>query len=271
MLRRVLLAPAMRGAPVRGARMPCAAIHRTLSTAVDPATGSSTQIAPRFPGADENPTAERLQRERFASYVSEMLPAYVHNVQVSKTDEIEINIVPEGVVPVLTFLRDHSNCQFRNLTEMTAVDIPKLPSRFQVVYQLLSVKFGTRVRVKTYTDELTPLESVTPVFNGAIWLEREMWDMFGVFFSNHPDLRRILTDYGFEGHPLRKDFPLTGYTEVRYDEELKRVIMEPVELSQEFRNFQFSSPWSQLSKGDDDVRRILAETPKDKEDEAIKP
>lgn len=240
----------------RAARMPC----RPLCT-VNPATGSSTLIKSAFPAGDADSSPERKQRESFARYVSEMLPAYVQNVRVSKTDEIEINIHPNGVIPVLTFLRDHSNCQFRNMTEMTAVDLPKLPNRFQIIYQLLSVKFGTRIRVKTYTDELTPVESATPVFNGAIWLEREIWDMFGVFFSNHPDLRRILTDYGFEGHPLRKDFPLTGYTEVRYDEELKRVIMEPVELAQEFRSFSFASPWSQLSKGDADVKRILAQKP----------
>lgn len=233
---------------------------------VDPATGSSTQISPAFPSSETETDPVRKQRERFAQYLSEMLPKYVQRVQVSKTDEIEVSISPDGVIPVLTFLRDHSNCQFRNLTELTAVDIPKLKNRFQIIYQLLSVKFGTRIRVKTYTDELTPIDSATSIFNGAIWTEREVWDMFGVFFSNHPDLRRILTDYGFEGHPLRKDFPLTGYTEVRYDEELKRVIMEPVTLTQEFRNFAFSSPWQQLSKGQDDVKRILAQNPEEDEE-----
>lgn len=108
---------------------------------------------------------------------------------------------------------------------------------------LLSVRFNNRVIVKTYTDELTPIDSATPIFQGANWYEREVWDMYGVFFSNHPDLRRILTDYGFAGHPFRKDFPLTGFVEVRYDDEVKRVVCEPIELAQEFRKFDLGSPW----------------------------
>lgn len=157
--------------------------------------------------------------------------------------ELEICIHPDGVIPVLTFLRDHSNAQFKSLADLTAVDIPTRQNRFEIVYNLLSLRFNSRIRVKTYTDELTPVESSVSVYKAANWYEREIWDMFGVFFANHPDLRRILTDYGFEGHPFRKDFPLSGYVELRYDDEVKRVVAEPVELAQEFRKFDLNSPW----------------------------
>jgi NADH-quinone oxidoreductase subunit C len=146
-------------------------------------------------------------------------------------------------VKVLTLLRNDHNCQFKQLVDLTAVDFPDQAERFQVVYNLLSLKQNQRIRVKLTTDERTPVASVSAVFSSAIWLEREAWDMFGILFSDHPDLRRILTDYGFEGHPLRKDFPLTGFKEVRYDEEQKRVVYEPVKLPQEFRRFDFMSPW----------------------------
>ena len=116
----------------------------------------------------------------------------------------------------------------------------------QIVYNLLSLRFNSRIRVKTYTDELTPIESTCSIFAAANWYEREIWDMFGVFFTNHPDLRRILTDYGFQGHPLRKDFPLSGYIEYRYDDELQRVVQEPVELAQEYRKFDLAAPWEQF-------------------------
>ncbi len=113
----------------------------------------------------------------------------------------------------------------------------------KVIYNLLSLRYNNRIRVKTYADELTPIDSAVPVYHGANWYEREVWDMYGIFFANHPDLRRILTDYGFAGHPQRKDFPLSGLVEVRYDDEVKRVVCEPVELSQEFRKFDLGSPW----------------------------
>ncbi|WP_420348343.1 NADH-quinone oxidoreductase subunit C [Pelagibius sp.] len=148
-----------------------------------------------------------------------------------------------SIVKVLTFLRDDQNCQFKQLMDITAVDRPEQPERLELVYNLLSLKLNQRIRVKLTTDERSPVESVAGVFSSAIWPEREAWDMFGVFFSGHPDLRRILTDYGFEGHPLRKDFPLTGFKEVRYDEQQKRVVYEPVKLQQEFRHFDFLSPW----------------------------
>ena len=134
------------------------------------------------------------------------------------------------------------------LIDITAVDYPDRENRFTVVYNLLSVDLNSRIRLKTEVDGLTSIESVTALYPCAAWWEREVWDMFGIFFTNHPDLRRILTDYGFQGHPLRKDFPVTGYTEVRYDETEKRVIYEPLELSQEFRSFDFASPWESLDK-----------------------
>ena len=148
-----------------------------------------------------------------------------------------------SVLKVLTSLRDDQNCQFKQLVDVTAVDRPEQPERLELVYNLLSLKLNQRIRVKLTTDEKHPVDSVCGIFSSAIWLEREVWDMFGVFFTGHPDLRRILTDYGFEGHPLRKDFPLTGFKEVRYDQEQKRVVYEPVKLPQEFRHFDFVSPW----------------------------
>jgi NADH dehydrogenase (ubiquinone) Fe-S protein 3 len=165
------------------------------------------------------------------------------------TDKGELTLVVNSsrIYEVLSFLKDHSNCQFKCLTEICGVDFPSRNQRFEVVYCLLSLTFNTRIRVKTIVDETTPLESVTSVYAGANWIEREVWDLFGVFFHGHPDLRRILTDYGFEGHPFRKDFPLGGYKEVRYDELKKRVVVEPVEFSQEFRSFDFESPWENMS------------------------
>jgi len=148
---------------------------------------------------------------------------------------------------VLTFLRDESDCLFHQLIDLTAVDHPEREERFDVVYNLLSMKQNLRIRVKVTTDEDLPVPSVAGIFPCATWFEREAWDMFGIFFSDNPDLRRILTDYGFEGHPLRKDFPMTGYVEVRYDEEQKRVIYEPVKLNQDFRTFDFLSPWDGMT------------------------
>ncbi|CAK9812363.1 NADH dehydrogenase [ubiquinone] iron-sulfur protein 3, mitochondrial [Anthophora quadrimaculata] len=132
------------------------------------------------------------------------------------------------------------------VTDMTAVDVPSRLYRFELVYNLLSFNFNTRIRVKTYTDELTPVDSIETVYDAANWYEREVWDMFGILFQGNSDLRRILTDYGFEGHPLRKDFPLSGFVEVRYDNELERVVCEPLELTQEFRKFELSAPWEQF-------------------------
>jgi NADH-quinone oxidoreductase subunit C len=153
----------------------------------------------------------------------------------------------EAIVKVLTFLRDDPRCLFKVLVDLCGVDYPQRPERFEVVYNLLSLHHNQRIRVKVTTDEQTPVPSVTGVFSTANWFEREAWDLFGIYFSDHPDLRRILTDYGFEGHPLRKDFPLTGYVEVRYDEEQKRVVYEPIKLKQEFRSFDFLSPWEGMN------------------------
>ena len=147
------------------------------------------------------------------------------------------------IVRVMTFLRDDPRCQFACIIDITAVDWPSRGQRFDVVYHLLSPRKNLRIRVKVETDEATPVPSIIAVFPGANWFERELYDMYGVLISGHPDMRRILTDYGFDGHPLRKDFPLTGFVEVRWDDELKRVVYEPVRLAQEFRNFDFLSPW----------------------------
>jgi len=147
------------------------------------------------------------------------------------------------IAKVLTFLRDDEKCLFKLLVDICGVDYPEREQRFEVVYNLLSLKHNRRLRVKLATGEDEPVPSITGVFSTAGWFEREAWDLYGIYFSDHPDLRRLLTDYGFEGHPLRKDFPLTGYVEVRYDNEQKRVVYERVNLRQEFRTFDFESPW----------------------------
>ena len=157
--------------------------------------------------------------------------------------ELTVTVAAADIVEVMTFLRDDPRCQFMSFIDVTAVDWPAREKRFDVVYHLLSPTKNHRVRIKLAVDETTPVPSVIGVFPGADWFEREAYDLYGVVFSGHPDLRRILTDYGFEGHPLRKDFPLSGFVEVRYDDELKRVVYEPVRLAQEFRNFDFLSPW----------------------------
>ena len=157
--------------------------------------------------------------------------------------ETTVTVPRDQIVAVLTRLRDDPALQFENLIDICGVDYPSRTERFEVVYHLLSLRRNLRLRVKISTDETTPVPSAIPVFPGANWFEREAYDMYGIHFSDHPDLRRLLTDYGFRGHPLRKDFPLTGYVEVRYDDELKRVVYEPVKLTQEFRNFDFQSPW----------------------------
>jgi len=159
-----------------------------------------------------------------------------HGVLVLETES-------DKIVDVVRFLRDDPGCSFYSIIDITAIDWPSRDRRFDVVYHLLSPTRNTRVRVKIETDEATPVASITDVFPGANWFERETYDLYGVLFTGHPDLRRLLTDYGFEGHPLRKDFPLTGFVEVRYDVEQKRVVYDKVRLAQEFRNFDFLSPW----------------------------
>jgi NADH-quinone oxidoreductase subunit C len=157
--------------------------------------------------------------------------------------ELTLIIALADIVDVLTFLRDDPQCRFISFIDICGADYPQREKRFDVVYHLLSPHQNTRIRVKLETDEDTPVPSATGVYPGADWFEREAYDLYGILFSGHPDLRRLLTDYGFEGHPLRKDFPLTGFVEVRYDDEAKRVVYEPVELKQEFRSFDFMSPW----------------------------
>ena len=161
----------------------------------------------------------------------------------SSQDELVVRCDLANIIEVLTVLRDDNSVAFDQLTDLTAVDYPNRPYRFELVYQLLSITHNRRMRVLVAVPEGEVVPSVLSVFNSANWAEREVWDMFGIFFAGHPDLRRLLTDYGFEGHPLRKDFPLTGYVEVRYDDTQRRVIYEPVHLVQEYRDFDFLSPW----------------------------
>lgn len=158
-------------------------------------------------------------------------------------DEVVLRVQRATIIHVLTTLRDHEQFLFRQLIDICGVDYPARPERFDVVYHLLSHKKNLRIRIKTSTDESTPVPSSCPVYSAADWYEREVFDLYGVLFDGHPDLRRILTDYGFEGHPLRKDFPLTGYVEVRYDDQQKRVVYQPVQLPQDYRHFDFLSPW----------------------------
>ena len=177
-----------------------------------------------------------------ADYVQASLPGVV---RATETWAGQLSLVCEGadLVRILTFLRDDANSLFKELLDIAGVDWPERRRRFDVVYNLLSLTHNQRIRVKVPADEETPVPSATGVFKSAGWYEREAWDLFGIRFSGNPDLRRILTDYGFDGHPMRKDFPLTGRVEVRYDEEQKRVVYEPVRLTQEFRTFDFMSPW----------------------------
>jgi NADH-quinone oxidoreductase subunit C len=180
--------------------------------------------------------------DRLGRTIAGALPASVTGYAVA-FHELTVTAQARDIVAVMKFLRDDPNCLFVNLIDITAVDWPSRERRFDVVYHLLSPKHNTRVRVKAETDETAPVPSTIEAFAGAEWFEREIYDLYGIVFTGHPDMRRILTDYGFEGHPLRKDFPLTGFVEVRYDDQLKRVVYEPVRLTQEFRNFDFLSPW----------------------------
>jgi NADH-quinone oxidoreductase subunit C len=170
------------------------------------------------------------------------LPSKILSLDVA-LGEITMSVEAADIVPVLRTLRDRPNLEFWNIVDVCGVDWPAREKRFDVVYHLLSPRQNARIRIKVETDETTPVPSATAVFPGADWFEREAYDLYGILFTGHPELRRLLTDYGFDGHPLRKDFPLTGFVEVRYDDEQKRVVYEPVRLNQEFRNFDFLSPW----------------------------
>jgi NADH-quinone oxidoreductase subunit C len=157
--------------------------------------------------------------------------------------QLTVDVLIERIVEVVKFLRDDSGCRFVSIIDITAVDYPGREKRFDVVYHLLSPTLNARIRLRGEAGETTQVPSIIEVFPGADWFERECYDLYGVIFTGHPDMRRLLTDYGFDGHPLRKDFPLTGFLEVRYDDQEKRVVYEPVRLNQEFRNFDFLSPW----------------------------
>jgi len=182
-----------------------------------------------------------------AAHLSQSLAADVLSADVVR-GELVLCVRRESIVSVLKVLRDDPKSQFTQLVDVCGVDFPEREERFDVVYHLLSMNRNERIRIKLSAGEDTPVPSVTELYPCADWFEREVWDMYGVFFSDHPDLRRILTDYGFEGHPQRKDFPLTGYVEMRYDEEQKRVVYEPVKLVQDFRTFDFLSPWEGMQR-----------------------
>jgi len=185
--------------------------------------------------------------QELGGYIRDTLGAAIEDTSV-RLGQLSVEVRRDDILKVMKFLRDDANCQFSTLLDVCGVDYPDDDERFEIVYHLLSMTHNNRIRIKLRTDEDTPVDSVTPLFSAANWWEREVWDMFGVAFNGHPDLRRILTDYGFEGHPLRKDFPLTGYVEVRYDDEQKRIVYEPVKLTQEFRTFDFLSPWEGVQR-----------------------
>jgi NADH-quinone oxidoreductase subunit C len=188
--------------------------------------------------------AETLKE--LGDHLAASFPGDIEATQIAH-GELIAEVKRDSITRVLAFLRDDAQCRFTVLVDICGVDRPERAERFDVVYNLLSLRFNRRIRLKVATDEDHPVHSATDIFSAAGWYEREAWDLYGIYFSDHPDLRRILTDYGFEGHPLRKDFPLTGYVELRYDEEQKRVVYEPVKLKQEFRSFDFLSPWEGMS------------------------
>jgi NADH-quinone oxidoreductase subunit C len=199
-----------------------------------------------------------LDIKELGEYISSTISVDLDDVAFAQ-DELTLTVPVASLIKVLSFLRDDANCQFKQLMDVCGIDYPAHEKRFGVVYNLLSLTLNLRIRVKVWTDEDTPVPTATGLFSSANWFEREVWDLYGVYFSEHPDLRRILTDYGFEGHPLRKDFPLTGYVELRYDEEQKRVVYEPVKLIQDFRSFDFLSPWEgpkAVLRGDEKADQI---------------
>ncbi len=205
--------------------------------------------------------------KELAEYVAAALTGAVPGALIAteiRHGELICRVERDAVIRVLGFLRDDPRCRFTLLCDLCGVDHPDRELRFDVVYNLLSMSLNQRIRLKLETDEEQPVPSATGLYSCAGWWEREAWDLFGIYFSDNPDLRRILTDYGFEGHPLRKDFPLTGYVELRYDEDQKRVVYEPVRLTQEFRSFDFLSPWEGMDKvlpGDEKASTSDAGTP----------
>ena len=186
--------------------------------------------------------SEKTQFKLFTDLLESVLPA-ISSMGYNK-QTLVIIVKPKYLSLVLKFLKSHYQAQFNLLTAISGVDYPFRKKRFEIVYELLSVFFNKRIRIKTFVDEVSPLISCASTFAAATWWEREIWDLFGVFFTQNDEIKRILTDYGFEGHPLRKDFPLSGYVESRYNDKLKRVVCEPLEHAQEFRSFDFTSSWS---------------------------
>jgi NADH-quinone oxidoreductase subunit C len=206
---------------------------------------------------------EKLQV--LAEHITAALVGSVIGTEI-RSGELCCRVQREALPRALQFLRDDPQCTFNVLCDICGVDYPDRPLRFEVVYNLLSMPLNQRIRIKVDTDEEQPVASAVGLFSSAGWWEREAWDLFGIYFAGNPDLRRILTDYGFEGHPLRKDFPLTGYVELRYDEDQKAVVYEPVRLQQEFRSFDFLSPWEGMDKilpGDEKANPTDGETPKE--------
>ncbi len=198
--------------------------------------------------------------KELAGHIAQAQAGVVSGAEV-RLGELMLETTPDNVIALLTYLRDDPKCLFKQLIDVCGVDWPEREKRFDVVYNLLSVKNNQRIRVKLMTDETTPVPSASQVYSSAGWFERETYDLYGVWFSGHPDLRRILTDYGFEGHPLRKDFPLTGFVELRWDDVQKRVVYEPVKLAQEFRRFDFLSPWEgapRVLPGDEKAQEAAA-------------
>uniref|UniRef100_E1CBH2 NADH dehydrogenase [ubiquinone] iron-sulfur protein 3 n=1 Tax=Cycas taitungensis TaxID=54799 RepID=E1CBH2_CYCTA len=191
-----------------------------------------------------------MDNQLIFKYLRDTLPSkWVHKMERSE-HENRLYTNTDYLFQLLWFLKSHTYTRFQVLIDICGVDYPSRKRRFEVVYNLLSTRYNSRICVRTSVDEITRISSVVSLFPSAGWWEREVWDMFGVYFINHPDLRRILTDYGFEGHPLRKDFPLSGYVEVRYDDSEKRVVFEPIGMTQEFRYFDFASPWEQMARSD---------------------
>lgn len=184
--------------------------------------------------------------EQLAEHIKAKKPEKIKQADIV-LDELVLTTEKQNLYGLIKFLRDDFKCAFHLLVDITAADYPQRPDRFEVIYHFLSLTKNHRIRVKTTTDEDTAIDSIVELYPCANWFEREVWDMYGIYFDNHPDMRRILTDYGFEGHPLRKDFPLTGFVELRYDQQQKRCVYEPVKLTQDFRTFDFLSPWEGMT------------------------
>lgn len=189
----------------------------------------------------------KMKLDLLGQHLNKLVPRFIQRTTLWK-DELTLHTSPEHLRPLCLFLRDHYGTRFQQLVELTATDRPSDPNRFHLTYCLLSHFYRLRLQLQLVVPDLHPVPTVSDIFPSADWPEREVWDMYGISFQGHPDLRRILTDYGFEGHPLRKDFPLTGFVQVRWDGEKKRVVQEPVKLTQEYRKFELGSPWETLSK-----------------------